>query len=181
MKEIGVHKRPEKKLIQKRLNWWGKKGTNVWWWVRKKNPQLLLGLGGILHTWWHLGDGSREKNGQDIQASTDFQLLITNAEERKKSSANVFSGGGGQKLSISSDSHKRAKRMVLNLQINQKHCPRNWKGVIKRQTFVHKYKGDSLTFPHRGTASWDKYAHNNDSRANWNLEMWVDKLHYMLI
>lgn len=88
---------------------------------------------------------------------------------------------GGQKLSISSDSHKRAKRMVLNLQINQKHCPGNWKGVIKRQTFVHKYKGDSLTFPHRGTASWDKYAHNNDSRANWNLEMWVDKLHYMLI
>lgn len=60
----------------------------------EKNLQLLLGLGGILHTWWHLGDGSR-KDGQVTQASRYFQLLITNAEEKKKSSSHVFSMWGG--------------------------------------------------------------------------------------
>lgn len=90
----------------------------------EKNLQLLLGLGGILHTWWHLGDGSR-KDGQVTQASRYFQLLITNAEEKKKSSSHVFSmWGGGQAIHIQGSPQRAiAKRMVLNLQINQKTLP----------------------------------------------------------
>lgn len=80
------------------------------WWVNggKKHLQLLLGLGGILHTWCHLGDGSR-KDGQVTQAFGYFQLLIINAEEKKKIFCPcILNGGGpwGAKLSISRDPHK---------------------------------------------------------------------------
>lgn len=90
------------------------------WWV-EKNPQLLLGLGGILHTWWHLSDAV-EKRGQGIQASRDLQLFFTNAEE-EKNLLPMYSQGG-QAIHIQRFP-QRAKRVVLNLQINQKHFPGN--------------------------------------------------------
>lgn len=57
------------------------------------------------------------KTGQEIQASRDFQPML----KRKKKSSDSHGG----KLSMSRDSPQRTKRMVLNLQINQKHSPGN--------------------------------------------------------
>lgn len=76
----------------------------------EKNLQLLLGLGGILHTWWHLGDGSR-KDGQVTQASRYFQLLITNADEKKIFCPCILNGG--QAIHIQGSPQRAiAKRMV---------------------------------------------------------------------
>lgn len=55
-----------------KLMW--KKGDKGWMVGEKKIFSFFMGL--------------REKKG--IQTSRDFQLLITKAEEKKKSSANVF-------------------------------------------------------------------------------------------
>lgn len=64
--------------------------------------------------------------GQDIQASRNFQLLFTNAEEEKKIFCQciLIGGGGGQAIHIQGFP-QRAKWMVLNLQINEKHSPGN--------------------------------------------------------
>lgn len=89
---------------------------------------------------------SRKKWGRIFKLLEIFSCCLPMLKRKKKSSANVFSlgGGGGQAIHIQGFP-QRAKWMVLNLQINEKHSPGNWKRVIRRQTVVHKYKWDIST------------------------------------
>lgn len=91
------------------------------WWG---NPQLLLGLVGILHILWHLNAGGWEETRAGL-SRLDYQML-----EKKK---NLLPINWGQIIRIQG-SPKRAKRTGLNLQIHQKHSPGNWTVVIGRQT-----------------------------------------------
>lgn len=106
------------------------------WW--EKNPQLLLGLVGILHILWHLNAG-----GWEEKRCRTFMSWLPNAGEKK----NLLPINWGQIIRIQGFP-KRAKRMGLNLQIHQKHCPGNWTLVIERQT------GQT----HFHTATWNKPA-----------------------
>lgn len=104
------------------LKWMWQKRGQTWDGGWKKILWFFLGL----QAFCTLGDiwvMAVEKNGQEIQASRDFQLLITSAEE-KKNLLPMYSQG--QAIHIQGlPQAQRAKRMVLHLQINQKHSPGN--------------------------------------------------------
>lgn len=92
-------------------------------------------------------DGIWVKLEKNVGRKFRFSAADYTAEEKKKkSSANVLSWG--EKLSISR-TPTLAKRLGLNLQINQKHSRGNWKGLLEDKTFLHKYKWDSWKSPHR--------------------------------
>lgn len=91
---------------------------------------------------WH---SSRKKLEAWISSFLGFSAVDYHADETKTSSANVFSKGN---LSISRDPDKSQEEgFKPTKSIIKKHSQRNWKGVIQRQTNMHKYKGDSWTFP----------------------------------
>lgn len=107
----------------------------------KKILSFFLGL----QAFCTLGD---TKKGRILKASRDFQLLVTNAEEKKKSSANVFSRDGAS-YPYPGNPHKGPRGWFYTYK-SIKNTPQGTeKRVIRRQTVVHKYKGDSWTFPHR--------------------------------
>lgn len=107
------------------------------WWG---NPQLLLGLVGILHILWHLNAGGWEETRAGL-SRLDYQML-----EKKKSLLPI---NWGQIIRIQG-SPKRAKRTGLNLQIHQKHSPGNWTVVIERQTgqTLHTATGNKCARTH---------------------------------
>lgn len=141
MKEIyiGEHKQPDKKKKRKKcLNFCGKKCRKVGWWV-EKILSFFLGLMAFctLGDIWVL---TVEKMGWI------FKLLgIFSQCWREKNLLPMYSHGGGGGAIHIQGIPKRAEKMVWNLQINQKHSPQNWKGVIKRQTaqiqWRHFYTG----------------------------------------
>ena len=78
--EIWGHTQPEKKKkIQKCLNWCGKKGIKVGWWVKKKIFSFFVGL--------------REKK-KAFKLLGTFSCWLPKLKRRKKSSAIFWRGGG---------------------------------------------------------------------------------------
>lgn len=108
--------------------------------------------------WWHFAHlvpfrWWQQKRWPGYSSFWIFSAVDYQCWREKKNLLPMYSqwGGamGGQAIHIQgSPQRANAKKMGLNLQINQKHSPGNWKRVIQRQTVVHKYNEGSLTFAH---------------------------------